>query len=147
MTVRALIASDLPSLLELHRYLNPQDPNPDEAVAESVWSEALANPRIRYFGGFDGERLVAACTICVIPNLTRGCRPYALIENVVTDPLYRREGWGHAVLADALSFAWSHNCYKVMLLSGREDEGVMAFYKAAGFNPDAKRGYIARPVA
>jgi GNAT superfamily N-acetyltransferase len=56
-------------------------------------------------------------------------------------------GWGRAVLAEALAFAWSENCYKVMLLTGRKDEGVLNFYKSSGFNSDEKRAFIARPVA
>lgn len=148
MDVRALISPDLDSLLALYADLNPNDvPLPDRGVVEAVWSETLSNPGSRHFGGFDGLVLVAACTINVVPNLTRGCRSYALIENVVTASSHRRRGWGRAVLSAALNFAWSRNCYKVMLLSGRSDEGTVRFYQEAGFNADEKRGYVARPLA
>jgi GNAT superfamily N-acetyltransferase len=147
VNVRALARSDLWQLLELYRHLNPNDaPLPDSATVEAVWSETLANPRMRHFGGFEGEDLFAACTICVVPNLTRGFRPYALIENVVTAAQHRRKGWGKAVLGEAMSYAWSQNCYKVMLLSGRKDEAVVRFYESVGFNSDEKRGYVARAV-
>jgi GNAT superfamily N-acetyltransferase len=123
MNVRALVASDLSQLLDLYGHLLANDvPRPDSQTIDAVWSEALANPRIRYFGGFDGDQLVAAAT-------------------------HRRKGWGRAVLQQALSFAWSANCYKVMLLSGRNDDGVLRFYRAAGFDADAKRGYVARAVS
>lgn len=145
MNVRALHHADLAQLLKLYGHLNPHDdPLPASSVVEAAWSESLANPRMRHFGGFEGGILVAACTICVVPNLTRGCRPYALIENVVTAASHRRKGWGHAVLDAAKSFAWDQNCYKAMLLSGRSDEGVLRFYQSAGFDPDAKRGFVAR---
>jgi len=148
MNVRALIHSDLPQLLSLYGDLNRNDsPLPDPGIVEGVWSESLSNPRTRHFGGFDGNLLVAACTICAVPNLTRGCRPYALIENVVTAASHRRKGWGRAVLSEALAFAWSQSCYKVMLLTSRGDDGVLRFYKSVGFNPDEKRGFVARPVA
>jgi len=146
MTVRALGLADLEPLLALYRHLNPEDaPRPDAGIVEAVWAESLASRHIRHVGGFDGHLLVAACTICVVPNLTRGCRPYAFIENVVTAAPHRRKGWGRAVLAEALSFAWSQNCYKVMLLTGSQDEGVLRFYESAGFNPGEKRGFVARP--
>jgi hypothetical protein len=51
------------------------------------------------------EAEAAACTITVIPNLTRACRPYALIENVVTDAAFRSRGWGRNVLSVALDLA------------------------------------------
>jgi GNAT superfamily N-acetyltransferase len=148
LNVRALTRPDLPQLLGLYRHLNPNDhPLPDAATVEAVWLETLASPRMRHFGGFESDALVAACTICVVPNLTRGFRPYALIENVVTAATHRRRGWGQAVLSEAMSFAWSQNCYKVMLLSGRKDEAVVRFYESAGFNSDQKRGYVAWAVA
>lgn len=148
MTIRALHHSDLPALLALYADLHRNDfPLPDGSTVDAVWSETLASPRMRHFGGFKENLLVAACTITAIPNLTRGCRPYGLVENVVTAASHRRNGWGRAVLSEALSFAWSQNCYKVMLLTGRSDEAVMRFYQSVGFNPDEKRGFIARPGA
>jgi GNAT superfamily N-acetyltransferase len=64
----------------------------------------------------------------------------------VTAAPRRRQGWGRAVLSEAMAFAWSQNCYKVMLLSGRKDEAVVRFYESAGFNSDEKRGYVARSL-
>ena len=148
MEVRALTHPDLKAILALYEDLNPNDaPLPDGATVDAVWSETLASPRMRHFGGFDGDLLVAACTITVIPNLTRGCRPYGLVENVVTAASCRRKGWGRAVLSEALEFAWSQNCYKVMLLTGRRDEAVLRFYESVGFKLDEKRGLIARSQA
>lgn len=144
--IRELAASDLPALLMLYRFLHDKDdPLPAEPVIQSVWSEALTNPRCRYFGGFDSSALVASCTIMLIPNLTRGCRPYGVIENVVTHAECRQQGWGRALLAHALEFAWSHNAYKVMLMTGRKDAQTLRFYTSAGFDMNGKQAFIARP--
>jgi GNAT superfamily N-acetyltransferase len=82
-----------------------------------------------------------------VPNLTRACRPYGLIENVVTHPNHRNKGHGKAVLAHSLSFAWSQDCYKVMLLTGSKREAVYRFYEAAGFDRNEKQAFVARPAA
>jgi len=50
------------------------------AVVEATWRELMDNPRYQYFGGYVGELLVSSCTLTVVPNLTRGCKPYGLIE-------------------------------------------------------------------
>ena len=81
----------------------------------------------------------------MIPNLTRGGRPYGVIENVVTQAEHRACGFGKAVLAEALSAAWSQGCYKVMLMTGRKDEATFQFYESAGFDREAKQAFIAKP--
>ncbi len=146
MNVRDLQKHDLQALLALYPHLNPTDPTLDAETARAIWLETLANPRCRHYGGFEGTALVSACTITVVPNLTRSGRPYGLIENVVTDPAHRRKGWGCAVLARALAFAWSSHCYKVMLLTSRKDDATFRFYERAGFDRHEKQAFVARPV-
>lgn len=143
MQIRAIAPDELNAVLALNQHLHDGDEPPaDATAARRAWSEACANPRIRYFGGYQEGHLIAGCTITVIPNLTRGCQPYAVIENVVTHREYRNRGWGKAVLAAALDFAWSSGCYKVMLMSGRKDEAVFRFYESAGFNRNDKQAFI-----
>lgn len=145
MNIRELTSSELPALLSLYRFLHAEDdPLPASQVVEAAWSEALTNPRCRYFGGYEDEKLVSSCTIIVVPNLTRGCRPYGLIENVVTHAEHRGKGWGKALLAHALQFAWKQGCYKVMLMTGRKDEATLRFYEAAGFDRHGKQAFIAK---
>lgn len=144
--VRELQSTDLDALLGLYAHLHERDlPLPERNVVEQVWAEALANPRIRYFGCCEAGHLVSSCTLTVVPNLTRACRPYGVIENVVTHAEFRGRGWGKRVLQQALLFAWEQGCYKVMLLTGRKDDATLRFYEGAGFSREGKTGFIARP--
>ena len=137
---------ELDALLALYRHLHAADePLPERAVVEAVWRELLGSGRHSYFGGYVGEQLVASCTLTVIPNLTRGCRPYGVIENVVTHADHRNRGHGKTILAHALALAWSERCYKVMLLTGRKDEATLRFYESAGFDRHGKQAFIAKP--
>jgi len=145
--IREIKTHELQSLLNLYAHLHERDdPLPSAAAVEEVWSEALANPRIKYFGGFASGSLVSSCTLTVVPNLTRACRPYGVVENVVTHAMHRRQGWGRALLAHTLDFAWRQNCYKVMLLTGRKDPTTLRFYEQAGFDPNGKQGFVAKPA-
>jgi len=145
VNIRELQSHDLRSLLDLYAHLHERDaPPPSAALAEAVWSEALANPRIKYFGGFASDSLVTSCTLTVIPNLTRGCRPYGVIENVVTEAAHRGQGWGKAILSYALGEAWRQDCYKVMLLTGRKDDATLRFYQSAGFDRHDKQAFVVR---
>lgn len=148
MLIRDIAPTELDALLALYRHLHEaDDPLPERAVVESTWRELLASPHHRYFGGYVDEQLVASCTLTVIPNLTRACRPYGLIENVVTHADHRNRGHGKAILAHALAHAWSERCYKVMLLTGRKDDATLRFYESAGFDRHGKQAFFARPPA
>lgn len=142
--VRPLGEEDLDNLLGLYPHLHANDaPPPARDEVERVWRAALAMPASRYYGTFDGPLLVAACAVIVIPNLTRGCRPYAVIENVVTHTGYRRRGKGRAVMTTAMDYAWSQGCYKILLLTGRKDDAVWRFYEGLGFDRHDKIGFVA----
>jgi GNAT superfamily N-acetyltransferase len=145
--VRELKEPDLAELLALYRHLHEaDDPLPETSVVGSVWKRILADPNQHYMGVFAGGELVASCVLAILPNLTRGCRSYGLVENVVTRADMRRRGYGKAVLEAALNYAWARNCYKVVLLTGRKSEGVYRFYESAGFDGYAKQAFLAKPA-
>jgi GNAT superfamily N-acetyltransferase len=147
MQIRTLQSSDLNALLDLYAHLHTTDePLPEVDKVNAIWQEVLSNPCCQYFGGFDDDRLVTSCTLMVIPNLTWRCRPYGVIENVVTDADFRNRGHGKAVLTHALNFAWAQSCNKVMLMTGRKDGATMHLYESAGFDGDAKQAFIAKPL-
>ena len=54
--------------------------------------------------------LVSSCVCVIIPNLTRGQRPYAFVENVITDKDYRKKGLATACLNFAKDIALRENC-------------------------------------
>jgi len=147
MVIRHLRADELNALLELYRDLHRADePLPAQHVVAAAWQAILSNPSCRTFGAFVADTLVSSCALTVIPNLTRACRPYGLIENVVTHADHRRNGYAKALLGEALREAWAEGCYKVMLLTGRKDEAVSRFYESAGFDRHAKQAFVARPA-
>jgi GNAT superfamily N-acetyltransferase len=148
MDIRPIPREGLQQLLALYAHLHStDDPLPETSVVEAIWEELLANPRYQCFGVYVREELVSSCTLTTVPNLTRGCRPYGLIENVVTHADHRNLGYGKAVIAHALSHAWAVGCYKVMLMTGRKSEATFGFYESAGFDRHAKQAFVAKPAA
>lgn len=148
MDIRPLHTPDLDALLALYTHLHATDePLPARQVVEASWQAVLAQPGHTCFGCFVDGALVCSCVLGVLPNLTRGCRPYGVIENVVTHAAHRRRGYGRALLAHALDQAWAAGCYKVMLLTSRKDAATLRFYESAGFDAEGKQGFVARPGA
>ena len=144
MNITKLQKKDLKKLLGLYAFLHESDERPDFEAALKIWEESESTSVITYWGLFHKAALISSCQVTHVPNLTRGGRPYCFIENVVTHPSHRGKGYGKAVLAAALDYAWSINCYKAMLMTGR-NESVQSFYKSAGFSGAEKHAFIANP--
>jgi GNAT superfamily N-acetyltransferase len=130
-------------VLELYSQLSG-DPVLNDESATAAFETILQEPWLSLFVLEDRGRIEATCYLNVIPNLARSARPYAIIENVVTDEASRGKGYGKHIMAHALEAAWAAGCYKVMLLTGSKSESTHAFYRACGFSGDAKRAYIVR---
>ena len=144
MKIREIKKNELDKLLKLYTHLHRKDaPLPEKPKLLSIWEEITTNPRLHYYVLELDNRIVSSCTLSIIPNLTRGGRPYGLIENVVTHIEYRRRGYGTSILQHALDVAWEHNCYKVMLLTGSKDPAIHHFYEKVGFLKGVKTGFVA----
>ncbi|MFT3734185.1 MAG: GNAT family N-acetyltransferase [Rhodocyclaceae bacterium] len=143
--VRRACAADLTGLLALYRQLHVDDPAVEPALAAAQWAAILANPMLHYFVIEDAGTLVSSCTLSIIPNLTRGLKPYGLVENVVTHPDWRGRGFATQVLHAARDAAWAAGCYKLMLMTGRKTPETLAFYERAGFIAGDKTAFVMRP--
>ena len=141
--VRPLARDDLPKLLALYAHLHrADDPLPAQAQVESIWDRILRDECHVYLGGFLGEELISACNAVIVPNLTRGMRPYAVIENVVTHADHRRTGLGSKVMRRLIAECIARRCYKIMLMSSADRAGIHAFYESLGFDKKAKQAFV-----
>ena len=144
--VRAAEERDIPALLRLYAELAPEDPMLDAMRAAASWKALLRYDGSAIFLIEVAGEPVSTCTLVVIPNLTRGGAPYALVENVVTAASHRRSGLGSRVLDHAVSTAWQCGCYKVMLMTGSKRPETLAFYERCGFER-TKTGFERRRLS
>ena len=135
---------DLDAVLALLAQLNPDDAPLDPATARATWAAILAQPGVATLVATLDGAVVACLTLVVVPNLSRGARPYAMIENVVTDAAHRGRRIGRTLLDAALRHAWEQDAYKVMLMTGSKRPETLGFYRAAGFTDDKTAFQIRR---
>jgi len=143
-TARLAQEAELAELLDLYRMLNPDDPplSPEADDVCDLWAEMLADDSLDVVVVAEAERLVATCVLSVARNLTRGARPWAVIENVVTHEEYRGRGFGSQCVAHAVDLARERDCYKVMLLTGADERWKHEFYEGCGFDAADKTGFV-----
>lgn len=143
MTIREAREDDFEEVLRLYRQLQPKDPILSDGRDFDAFRTILDREGLTIFLLEEGASIRSTCYLNVIPNITRSARPYAVIENVVTDSDHRGKGFGKQVLIYALDAAWRGGCYKVMLQTGSKRESTHAFYRSCGFSGTDKRGYVA----
>jgi len=140
--IRMVNKNDLPELQEL--YLNLYDTEIAPITTESMrlWENILNDPDYHILIGEVTGEIVSSVTLVIIKNLTRQMRPYALIENIVTAPAYRKKGYGRLLLNKAIEMAKEHNCYRVMFISDSKNESNTNFYLNSGFTNTDKSAYV-----
>ena len=140
--VREAVKEDLDELLNLYLFLHEKNIPENSEHLENTWKTIIEDINHHIVVNEVNGKIVSSCVCVIVPNLTRNIRPYALIENVVTNEEYRGKGYATECLNYAKEIAIKNNCYKMMLLTGTKNENTLAFYKSAGYNSDDKIAFI-----
>ena len=140
--IREVNSNDFNGLMQLYTQLH-NNPLPKKTNAiTKLWNTILADENHHVIVAESDGKIVSSCVCVIIPNLTHSQRPYAFVENVITDSQYRNKGYATACLNYAKTIAEKENCYKIMLLTGSKSESTLNFYKHAGYNSNDKTAFI-----
>jgi GNAT superfamily N-acetyltransferase len=140
--IRKLGTADLDPLLAMYQDIGLLEPASPRQALEQTWARILASDLLYYLGVFVDGTLASTCHAVVVPNLSRGVRPYAIIENVGTLASHRRRGLGKLAMRAIIDHCWQAGCYKIMLASAIQRAGAHAFYEALGFDARAKQSFV-----
>ena len=140
--LREAVKEDLKELLNLYLFLHEKNIPENSEYLENTWKTIIEDINHHIVVKEINGKIVSSCVCVIVPNLTRNIRPYALIENVVTNEGYRGKGYATECLNYAKEIAIKNNCYEMMLLTGTKSENTLAFYKSAGYNSDDKIAFI-----
>ena len=140
--IREITGRDFDGLMKPYMQLhnNPMPEKTSEIM--ELWSRILDDKKHHIIVAEADSRIVSSCVCVIIPNLTHNQQPYALIENVVTDEAYRKQGYASRCLSFAKEIAIRENCYKLMLMTGSKEESTLNFYENAGYNRIDKTGFV-----
>jgi len=142
--IREINAYDFDGLSNLYTQLHNNKPIEKNDENLKIFNEILADKNHHIIVAESDGKIVSSCVCIVVPNLTHNQQPYALIENVITDKNYRKNGLASKCLAYAKQIAVDNHCYKMMLLTGTKKRSTHKFYRKNGYNRFEKTGYIQR---
>lgn len=142
MTIREISNQELSPLLSLYTHLHDNKMPVMNDEIKNLWHEIRNDPNHHIIVGIMDDTIISSCVVLIIPNLTNGQRPYALVENVITHPEYRGKGYATQILGYAKKLAVDKQCYKIMLMTGSKKDTTLRFYEKAGYSKEDKTAFI-----
>lgn len=140
--IREAREDDYRQLMELYCQLHEKSVPDFKDDTKALWSILVNDKDYHLIVAEEDGRIVSTCTCIVVPNMTHGPRPYAFVENVVTDSKYRGRGLATACLDKAREIAVANNCYRLILMTGSKLDSTLDFYRRAGYNDNDKTAFI-----
>jgi GNAT superfamily N-acetyltransferase len=142
VVIRSATPDDLEGILALYTELAEDRPGAapvDRVAGRQLLAEILAFPRRELLVAEDADgALLGTVDGVIVTNLTRGGRPWAIVENVVVAARARRCRVGQRLMDELVIRATAAGCYKLQLLSNKRRTHAHAFYESAGFTPVAE---------
>jgi GNAT superfamily N-acetyltransferase len=143
--VRDATRADLPRLVALLQQMSLDEPRED--IADPLpdryyraFAAVEADPRQRLLVVEVDGRLVGTATLVIVPNLSYGGRPHAIVDNVVVDETERGKGYGEALVRRCLEEAREAGCTRLALTTDMRRHDAHRFYERLGFR-HSHRGY------
>ncbi len=133
LLIRPVKIDDLNPILSLLEQLNTKmskDENEDQSHMLRVLHQILENHDYYVIVSEIAGRIVGTATLLIQRNLSHGGKPYAHIENVVTDENFRQQGIGQKMINVLLEHARKTGCYKTILNCSKKNA---YFYRKCGF--------------
>ena len=140
MILREAVAADAAAILQLYQILAPGDPN--LAVTPERIEQIAADPNNFLFIVEVGGAVWATAflTLCMDPMYDT--LPYAVLENLVVDPVRRGSGCGRFIVQAIEAFCWQQRCTKIMLFSSVFRRAAHQFFSRRGFARDKKVAFV-----
>jgi GNAT superfamily N-acetyltransferase len=141
--IRRPITADLTDVVRLLAQLSPmwrpEDPI-DEVTDhhEQVWHSMLGDDRRIVLVAEGNHGVIGHADVVVVTSLLDGAVPHGVVDSLIVDAPYRREGVGRTLIDGVRRAAQDAGCCRLELLSSKELIRAHAFYQAVGFEAAAE---------
>ena len=137
ISIRKATQQDIPRILELYEELTGEKQNAPSDTITRVFSEIMSLDNQELLIAEKDGCVVETVFLQITPNLSHNTRPWAIVENMVVDGRYRRQGIGRLLVEYAFTHAREAGCYKIQLLSNKRRHEAHQFYRSVGFEDTA----------
>ena len=137
LKVRTATEGDIPCILELYDKLTEGPSQLSSDYVKRTFAQITATPGYELLVAEEDGLVVGTIVLLIVPNLSHGALPWAMVENVIVDGRYRRRGIGRQLMEYAINRSRQADCYKVQLLSNKKRRRAHKFYQELVFETSA----------
>ena len=136
--VRLATEGDVPRILDLYHQLAitpsqaEQHQNPSLDDCQRVFAKINTFPGHELLVAEDDGKVIGTMVLLIVPNLSHSALPWALVENIVIDQRYQRQGAGRLLMDYAIARAKEAGCFKIVLSSDKRRKEAHKFYYSLG---------------
>lgn len=142
MEIELISEKYVDDLLVLYNQLLPNEQFVNNSTLSETINKIESYDDYYILVGVINNVAVTTCSLIILPNITHGQRPYAIIENVVTHREHQKKGYAMKILQYAIDVAKGANCHKILLQTRRKELHVHKLYKHLGFSTKETTGYM-----
>jgi len=128
ITVREATAEDATELARMLDLFDHIGATPEQVAGRTL---ACQNVLTTYLGEMDGRPVGFAC-LRLVPHI-QGDEPYAELTDIYVEAPWRRHGVARALIARVEAAAGASGASEVVIITGFDNEGAQAAYRAAGY--------------
>jgi GNAT superfamily N-acetyltransferase len=128
ITVRQATPDDARVLAPLLDLFDGMGATPEQVATRMLACQSVLTT---FLGEIDGQAAGFAC-LRLVPHI-QGDEPYAELTDIFVDAPYRRHGVARALIARVEAAAREAGASEVALITGFDNEGAQAAYRAAGY--------------
>ena len=129
MEIRQFHPDDIRSVTYLLQAISKSDPRPEDL--EQLANLFLADENAYACVAASEGRVIGFGSVFLQRRIRGGCS--AVIEDVVVDEDFRRQGVGARIVEELLDYAKNRKCFKATLVAGDQN---LHFYELLGFHED-----------
>jgi ribosomal protein S18 acetylase RimI-like enzyme len=128
ITVRQAAPDDATQLAGMLDLFDRMGATPEQLAARL---RACQHVVTTFLGARDGQPVGFAC-LRLVPHL-EGDEPYAELTDIYVEAPFRRQGVARALIAQVEAAARAAGAREVVLITGFDNEGAQAAYRASGY--------------
>ena len=139
MIIRDLRIEDMELLSKLYYQFWNEDS--DMQKMKEKFNQLQGNSSYILLCAEEDNILLGSLMGIICEELYGDCKPFLVVENMVVDAAYRKNGIGKALFAELEERAKNRGCTQIILVTETEREDACGFYESIGFHPTANKGY------